>query len=90
MFLSPVHRCVASCLSHRTGCVTYTTSYVFVPCAQVCGKLFESQDKLCDLQVMFVPCAQVCGKLFESQDKLCDLHYKLRFCPLCTGVWQAV
>ena len=66
--VSFVHRCVASCLtlSHRTGCVTYTTSYVFVPCAQVCGKLFESQDRLC------------------------DLHYKLSFCPLCTGVWQAV
>ena len=44
--LSLVHRCVASCLSHMTSCVTYTTSYVFVPCAQVCGKLFESQDKL--------------------------------------------
>ena len=26
------------------------TGYLFVPCAQVCGKLFESQDKLCDLK----------------------------------------
>lgn len=37
-----MYRCVAGCLSHRTICV----SYIFVSCVQVCGKLFESQDKL--------------------------------------------
>ena len=39
--------------------MTYITSYVFLPCAQVCGKLFESQDKLCDLQAMFL-CVASC------------------------------
>ena len=86
-----VYRCVESCLSHRTCCVTYITRYVFVPCAQVCGKLFESQDMLCDLQVtFFFPCAQVCGKLFESQDKL-EIHRQVHLqssngtftCPHC-------